>query len=222
MQELVTEKARSVDRRSRLALRVLQALLLATAVVFVCLHWVHLRADFPNHSPWMDWAKYTDEGWYGDGAIRHFQRGHWYVAGDFNPAAALPVWPMAEALLFRFTGVGVVAARALSGCGFWVNAGRGVRVDGAPMGHGGWQMGGERGRANPVGRRATGSGCRCDAPGGEPVLLCVHTAGDPGAHGEPADDCGAIAGQRDQLCQEEGRGGVGRRRSAWRWAGCWP
>ncbi len=23
-------------------------------------------------------AKYTDEGWYGDGAIRHFQRGAWH------------------------------------------------------------------------------------------------------------------------------------------------
>ncbi len=62
----------------------------------------------------MDWAKYTDEGWYGDAAIRHFQRGHWYVPGDFNPAAALPVWPLLEAALFRFTGVSLAAARALT------------------------------------------------------------------------------------------------------------
>jgi hypothetical protein len=62
----------------------------------------------------MDWAKYTDEGWYGDAAIRHFQRGHWYVPGDFNPAAALPVWPLLEAALFRFTGVHLAAARALT------------------------------------------------------------------------------------------------------------
>lgn len=61
----------------------------------------------------MDWAKYTDEGWYGDAAIRHFALGHWYVRGDFNPAAALPVWPLVEGLLFRFTGVGIVPARAL-------------------------------------------------------------------------------------------------------------
>jgi hypothetical protein len=60
----------------------------------------------------MDWSKYTDEGWYGDAAIRHFQRGHWYVPGDFNPAAALPVWPVVESAVFRFTGVNVVAARA--------------------------------------------------------------------------------------------------------------
>jgi hypothetical protein len=88
-------------------------LLLATAVFFT-LHALHLSADFPNHSPWMDWAKYTDEGWYGDGAIRHFQRGHWHVPGDFNPAAALPVWPLLEGALFRFTGVSLVVARALT------------------------------------------------------------------------------------------------------------
>src|ERR1700723_1734018 len=88
-------------------------LLLATAVFFT-LPAPHSSADFPNHSPWMDWAKYTDEGWYGDGAIRHFQRGQWNLPGDFNPAAALPVWPLLEAALFRFTGVNLVAARALT------------------------------------------------------------------------------------------------------------
>src|ERR1700756_1687711 len=91
-----------------------EALILLVAAIFLVLHAVHLNADFPNHSPWMDWAKYTDEGWYGDGAIRHFQRGNWYVPGDFNPAAALPVWPLLEALLFRFTGVNLAAARALT------------------------------------------------------------------------------------------------------------
>ncbi len=93
---------------------VLQVLLLIAAGVFFCLHFLHLQADFPNNSPWMDWAKYTDEGWYGDAAIRHFQLGRWYVPGDFNPAVALPVWPLLEAGVFRVTGVGVVPARALS------------------------------------------------------------------------------------------------------------
>ena len=83
-------------------------------VVLFGLHFVHLSADFPNHSPWMDWSKYTDEGWYGDAAIRQLQLGHWYVKGDFNPAVALPVWPALEYLLFRLTGVSLVAARALS------------------------------------------------------------------------------------------------------------
>ena len=94
--------------------RALHAAMLLVATVFLFLHAVHLTADFPNHSPWMDWSKYTDEGWYGDAAIRHFQLGHWYVPGDFNPAAALPVWPLLEALVFHFTGVSLTAARALT------------------------------------------------------------------------------------------------------------
>ena len=93
---------------------VLYLALLLGAAVFFSLHAFHIDADFPNHSPWMDWSKYTDEGWYGDGAIRYFQRGHWYVPGDFNPAVALPVWPFLESLVFRFTGVTLTAARALT------------------------------------------------------------------------------------------------------------
>lgn len=100
--------------RSTKNVRIVEALLLVVAAVFLGFHALHLNADFPNHSPWMDWAKYTDEGWYGNGAIRHFQRGQWYVAGDFNPAIALPVWPLLEAALFRFTGVNLTAARALA------------------------------------------------------------------------------------------------------------
>ncbi len=88
--------------------------MLAAAAILFGLHYVHLRADFPNNSPWGDWSKYTDEGWYGDAAIRYYQLGHWNVPGDFNPAAALPVWPLVEGILFRFTGVTLSAARALS------------------------------------------------------------------------------------------------------------
>lgn len=93
-------------------------MLLAAAAVFLALHFLHLTADFPNHAPWMDWSKYTDEGWYGDAAIRHYMTGHWYWAGDFNPAVALPVWPAIELIVFRFTGVSPVAARALTLCVF--------------------------------------------------------------------------------------------------------
>ncbi len=100
--------------RPTAGIQALRIVLLTAAAIFFSLHYLHLAADFPNNSPWMDWAKYTDEGWYGDAAIRHFQRGQWYVPGDFNPAAALPVWPLLEATLFRFTGVGLVPARALS------------------------------------------------------------------------------------------------------------
>ena len=93
---------------------IIPALILLLAGVFWALHLVHLRADFPNRSPWVDWAKYTDEGWYGDAAIRHYLRGTWRLPGDFNPAAALPVWPLLEGIVFRFAGVGIVAARALT------------------------------------------------------------------------------------------------------------
>jgi hypothetical protein len=103
---------------SRTFHRALHVILLAAAAVCLGLHFVHLTADFPNHSPWMDWSKYTDEGWYGDAAIRHFLLGHWYVPGDFNPAAALPVWPFLEALVFQLTGVSLAAARALTVCAF--------------------------------------------------------------------------------------------------------
>lgn len=76
-------------------------------------HLLHLRADFPNFSPWMDYSKYTDEGWYGSAAIRQFLNGSWRVPGDFNPAVALPVWPFLEGIVFHFTGVSLVAARGL-------------------------------------------------------------------------------------------------------------
>jgi hypothetical protein len=102
-----------VSKLARSGTRAHQILLLLTAIFFA-LHFVHLKADFPNHSPWMDWSKYTDEGWYGDAAIRHYQLGHWNVPGDFNPAAALPVWPVLEGILFSVTGVSLVAARALT------------------------------------------------------------------------------------------------------------
>src|ERR1700684_2083679 len=75
----------------------------------------YLDADFPNWSLWMiDQAKFTDEGWWGSAAVMHALSGHWYVSGDYNPAVALPVWPVLLGMLFHFTGVSVVAARALN------------------------------------------------------------------------------------------------------------
>lgn len=98
------------------------ALWLAAIAGFALLHAWHLRADFPNGSPWVfDWAKFTDEGWYGNAAIRAHLFGNWYVAGDFNPAVAVPVWPFLEWLLFFFTGVTVEAARGLAVACFFLN-----------------------------------------------------------------------------------------------------
>ncbi len=93
---------------------------IAAIIGFAVVHALHLRADFPNHSPWFsDWAKYTDEGWYGNAAVRAHLAGNWYRAGDFNPGAALPVWPAAEWVVFAFAGVSVEAARGLAvGCFF--------------------------------------------------------------------------------------------------------
>ena len=89
---------------------------------FAVLHALHLRADFPNHSPWyMDWAKYTDEGWYGNAAIRAHLFGNWYVPGDFNPAPAVPVLPFLEWVLFFITGVTVEAVRGLAVAFFFAN-----------------------------------------------------------------------------------------------------
>jgi 4-amino-4-deoxy-L-arabinose transferase-like glycosyltransferase len=86
---------------------------IAAIAGLVALHAIHLRADFPNYSPWMDYSKYTDEGWYGKAAIAHYVLGSWYVRGDFNPGVALPVLPALEGVVFRFTGVSLVAARLL-------------------------------------------------------------------------------------------------------------
>ena len=94
--------------------RILSLTMLVVSALFFALHFLHLSADFPNHSPWVDWSKYTDEGWYGDAAIRHYVSGHWYWKGDFNPAVALPVWPLIELVVFKFSGVSPVAARALT------------------------------------------------------------------------------------------------------------
>ncbi len=101
--------------------RLLAALCAAGVLVLWALHWPHLIADFPNFSPWEDYAKYTDEGWYGSAAIWATLFGRWRMPGAFNPAVALPVWPTLEWLLFQFTGVTVGAARGLALCVFGGN-----------------------------------------------------------------------------------------------------
>jgi 4-amino-4-deoxy-L-arabinose transferase-like glycosyltransferase len=101
--------------------RAVYALWIACLLALFGLHFVHLLADFPNNSPWMDYSKYTDEGWYASAAIRYWQTGHWFLRGDFNPAVALPVWPVLMGVVFRFTGVSLVAARVVALAIFGVN-----------------------------------------------------------------------------------------------------
>jgi hypothetical protein len=62
----------------------------------------------------IDQAKFTDEGWWSNAAVMHALAGNWYVAGDYNPAVAVPVWPALLGVVFHFSGVSVVAARALN------------------------------------------------------------------------------------------------------------
>jgi 4-amino-4-deoxy-L-arabinose transferase-like glycosyltransferase len=99
----------------RLAQRWLHWTFLLLALALCLLRFAYLRADFPNHSPWMiDQAKFTDEGWWASGAVRHVLIGHWQVPGDYNPAAVVPVWPALLTIIFRFTGVSIIAVRAVS------------------------------------------------------------------------------------------------------------
>ncbi|MGA2539825.1 MAG: glycosyltransferase family 39 protein [Terracidiphilus sp.] len=104
-----------LDPDNRPAARWVRFALWSLICALCALKYFYLTADFPNDSPWMiDQAKFTDEGWWGNAAVMHFLTGHWHVAGDYNPAVALPVWPALLGALFRFTGVSLVAARALN------------------------------------------------------------------------------------------------------------
>jgi len=97
------------------ALRRWWPLVLATATaLLISFHYIHLAADFPHDAPWKDPARTTDEGWYAGAALRALLSGHWRLPGDFNPAAALPVFPTLAYLLFRITGVSVIVLRALN------------------------------------------------------------------------------------------------------------
>jgi 4-amino-4-deoxy-L-arabinose transferase-like glycosyltransferase len=101
--------------------RLLYTLWITFIALFAAAHAWHLRADFPNFSPWLDGSKYTDEGWYGNAAIRAHLFGNWYVPGDFNPGPAVPVWPFLLWVLFFVTGVSITAARSLAIAFFFLN-----------------------------------------------------------------------------------------------------
>ncbi len=97
--------------RSRYA----QAAACLLVAALCALRFWHLTADFPNLTPWFsDQAKYTDEGWWASAAVTHQLTGRWILVGDYNPVLAVPVWPLVLGMLFHWTGVSIVAARALS------------------------------------------------------------------------------------------------------------
>lgn len=84
------------------------------AIVMYALMFLHLQADFPRAAPWSDMSKTTDEGWYSGGALHHFVYGHWYLPESFNPAVALPMWPLILGAWFSIAGVGMLQARLLT------------------------------------------------------------------------------------------------------------
>jgi 4-amino-4-deoxy-L-arabinose transferase-like glycosyltransferase len=89
--------------------------LLSAALLLCGLRLFYLNADFPNYSQWgVDQAKYTDEGWWANAAVMHHILGHWNIPGDYNPAVAVPVWPLLLGATFHFTGVSIFAARGVS------------------------------------------------------------------------------------------------------------
>jgi 4-amino-4-deoxy-L-arabinose transferase-like glycosyltransferase len=93
----------------------LQRGLLLLTLLLCSLRFFYLNADFPNNSPWsVDQAKFTDEGWWANAAVMHYLVGHWHIPGDYNPAVAVPIWPLLLAAIFHFTGVNILAARATS------------------------------------------------------------------------------------------------------------
>lgn len=102
--------ARFVGERKRAVF-----LLLAVTAGLLTLRLWHLRADFPAwHFYSQERAEFTDEGFYTSAALHHFTLGHAYLPGGWNPGVFMPVWPLMVGLLFHFTGVSAVAARALA------------------------------------------------------------------------------------------------------------
>src|SRR5580658_4541561 len=84
-------------------------------VLLAAAGFLHLGADFPNHSRYIDdAAKFTDEGWYASGALNHHLTGHWLRPGDFNPMVTIPVWSVLLDAVFHFTGISLPVARGIA------------------------------------------------------------------------------------------------------------
>ena len=69
----------------------LYVLWIAVLCGFAAAHAWNLTADFPNHSPWSsDWAKYTDEGWYGNAAYQPVN--YYYQSNPYGYYQAPSYW----------------------------------------------------------------------------------------------------------------------------------
>ncbi len=97
-------------------------LLLALVVFLLGLRLWHIQADFPSyHFYSQDRARFTDEGFYTNAALRHFTTGQVYIPGGWNPGAFMPVWPLIVGAIFHFTGISVIAARTLAVLFTWMS-----------------------------------------------------------------------------------------------------
>jgi 4-amino-4-deoxy-L-arabinose transferase-like glycosyltransferase len=74
------------------------------------LRFIHLDADFPRHYT-KSGALYTDEGAYSGAAVACLLTGNWHIDGDFNPAASLPVFHIAQYVSFKLFGLSLESAR---------------------------------------------------------------------------------------------------------------
>ena len=110
----VAIKSKGLGGEVRGRRRKLVRLLLVLSVVVYALGFLHLRADFPNGSPWPDTAKMASEGWYAGAAIHHFVQGRWDLPGLLHPAVAMPVWPVMLGVWFDVTSVSMLWARVLT------------------------------------------------------------------------------------------------------------
>lgn len=94
--------------------------LLALTICLLGARLWHLQADFPGyHFYSQDGAWRTDEGFYTNAALHFCTLGRAYLPGGWNPGVFMPVWPLMVGTLFHFTGISVLAARALAVCCAW-------------------------------------------------------------------------------------------------------
>ncbi len=77
---------------------------------FVVLRFFNLGADFPGNYT-KSGALYTDEGAYCGAAVACLLTGNWHIDGDFNPAASLPVFQIAQYASFKLFGLSLETAR---------------------------------------------------------------------------------------------------------------
>ena len=88
-------------------------LLVLLAIAAIVPRFARLGADFPTGVTSSE-APYTDEGWYSNSAVRHFQRGLLFVEHDVNEASVMPLFHLTQRLGFAAGGMSFRSARAVA------------------------------------------------------------------------------------------------------------